>query len=72
MSKIDHSGACSVPNVWSVDVSASGGRSDENGGIISDIESLEFDICETDGNEGLTWNEVDICEVGRHHSRHSS
>ena len=66
MSKIDHSGACSKPDVWKVHVSASGGRSDENGGIISDIESLEFDICETDGNEGLTWNEVEICEVNKY------
>ena len=36
---------------------------DENAEIISDLETLAFHKCESDGNYGLTWNEVKICEV---------
>ena len=32
-------------------------------GILTDIETLAFHECESDGNFGLTWNEVKICEV---------
>jgi len=35
---------------------------DENAEIISDLETLAFHKCESDGNYGLTWNEVKICE----------
>ena len=32
-------------------------------GILTDTETLAFHECESDGNFGLTWNEVKICEV---------
>ena len=48
------------------DVELTPGRSfnDVHAINLSDIEAVEFEICETDGNDGLTWNEVQICEVG--------
>ena len=39
------------------------GRSSNGGGIMTDIEDLAFKHCESDGNDGLTWSEVEICEV---------
>merc|ERR1739848_791726 len=40
-------------------------RSSEKDGIVGTltyIETLAFHECESDGNFGLTWNEVKICE----------
>ena len=41
------------------------GRSSD-GGLMTDIEDLAFKHCESDGNDGLTWSEVERCEVTYH------
>ena len=63
MSMLDHSETCNkAPVVHTINYQ---GRSIyDDDAMLSDIEALEFEICETDGNDGLTWNEVQICEVG--------
>ena len=30
---------------------------------MADLEKVAFDVCESDGAVGLTWNEVEECEV---------
>merc|ERR1739848_680697 len=68
MSMLDHSETCNNAPLVEGGVSAGdwsfGGRSsnDDHAINLSDIEAVEFEICETDGNDGLTWNEVQICE----------
>ena len=73
MSMLDHSETCNNAPLVGGGVSfsptigdVSPGRSfnDDHAINLSDIEAVEFEICETDGNDGLTWNEVQICEVG--------
>ena len=74
MSMLDHSETCNNAPLWNAqvgdvevgDVELTPGRSfnDDHAINLSDIEAVEFEICETDGNDGLTWNEVQICEVG--------
>ena len=41
---------------------------DRMGSEISDetIESLAYEVCNTDGVEGLSWSEVDLCEVSKY------
>ena len=72
VSRIDDSEACSkkaTDKVWNAAKGAWEwtkthiGRSSNGGGIMSDIENLAFKHCESDGNDGLTWSEVEICEV---------
>ena len=72
ISRIDDSEACSKKATNKVWNAAKGawewtkthiGRSSNGGGIMSDIENLAFKHCESDGNDGLTWSEVEICEV---------
>ena len=60
VSTIDDSEACGRKGKFggSWDVS----RTDD-GGLMTDIEKLAFKHCESDGNDGLTWSEVEICEV---------
>ena len=38
------------------------------GSEISDdtIESLAYEVCNTDGVDGLSWSEVDLCEVSKY------
>jgi len=61
MSMLDHSETCNnSPVVHTINYH---GRSIyDDDAMLSDIEAVEFEICETDGNDGLTWNEVQICE----------
>merc|ERR1712126_725268 len=43
-----------------------GDPEDNPGNDLPDVEELEmqdFEQCESDGKEGLTWNEVDACEA---------
>merc|ERR1712243_246841 len=43
-----------------------GDPEDNPGNVLPDVEELEmqdFEQCESDGKEGLTWNEVDACET---------
>ena len=72
VSRIDDSEACSKKATNKVWNAAKGawewtkthiGRSSNGGGIMTDIEDLAFKHCESDGNDGLTWSEVEICEV---------
>ena len=31
----------------------------------STVETLAYDVCNTDGEEGLSWAEVEDCEVSK-------
>ena len=35
---------------------------------VNSIEAQAFKVCNTDGKEGLTWLEVEACEVVNHFS----
>ena len=76
VSRIENSGACNA-KIATAGLKAGGkiggaiikdkfkkhfGRSTD-GGLMTDIEDLAFKHCESDGNDGLTWSEVERCEV---------
>ena len=60
VSTIDDSEACGRKGKFGGSWEVS--RADD-GGLMTDIEKLAFKHCESDGNDGLTWSEVEICEV---------
>ena len=73
VSRIDDTEACSrksAKKAWNISKGVIGtagvlgtlGRSSD-GGLLTDIEDLAFKHCESDGNDGLTWSEVERCEV---------
>ena len=65
VSRIENSEACAATATTLAGAYAAKkilGRSSD-GGLVTDIEDLAFKHCESDGNDGLTWSEVEICEV---------
>ena len=51
--------ACCKDNCGNVDIGRMGNNVDA-------FETLAFGVCNTDGIEGLSWDEVDQCEVSKH------
>ena len=47
-----------------------GGRSVEAGGNVFELELEGFSICNTDGTEGLTFDEINACRVNYNFTRY--